>query len=144
MNWLKRTVSVYVLAGSIFFGGITSVRAETLQIVFYNSLWGAAIGGVSGLAIWALQDDDEEDKLFPQYIVKGMALGMFAGMGVGIFEARSDEGVFMSDGNPKGLLHLDTDIHLLTLRPAKLLPQPEFNAETVSPEWRLDLFTVSF
>ena len=91
-----------------------------------------------------MQDEDEEDKLFPQYVVKGMALGMFAGMGVGIFEARSDGGVFMSDGNPKGLLHLDTDLHLLTLRPAKLLPLPEFNAETVSPEWRLDLFTASF
>ena len=73
-----------------------------------------------------------------------MALGMFAGMGVGIFEARSDGGVFMSDGKLKGLLHLDTDLHLLTLRPAKLLPQPEFNAETVPPEWRLDLFTASF
>ena len=91
-----------------------------------------------------MQDEDEEDKLFPQYIVKGMALGMFAGMGVGIFEARSDGGVFMSDGNPKGLLHLDTDLHLLTLRPAKLLPLPEFNAETVSHEWRLDFFTASF
>ena len=144
MNWLKRTVSIYALTGSILFGGITSARAETLQIVFYNSLWGAAIGGVSGLAIWALQDEDEEDKLFPQYIVKGLALGMFAGMGVGIFEARSDGGVFMSDGNPKGLLHLDTNSHLLTLRPTKLLPQPKFNAETVSPEWRIDLFTASF
>ena len=144
MNWLKRTVSICALAGSLLFGGITSARAEILQIVFFNSIWGSAIGSVSGLAIWALQDEDKEDKLFPQYIIKGMALGMFAGMGVGIFEARSDGGVFMSDGKPKGLLHLDTDLHLLTLRPAKLLPLPEFNAETVPPEWRLDLFTASF
>ena len=144
MNWLKRIVSIYALAGSILFGGITSARAETLQNVFYNSLWGAAIGGVSGLAIWALQDEDKEDKLFPQFIIKGMALGMFAGMEVGIFEARSDGGVFMSDGNPKGLLHLDTNSHLLTLRPANFFPQPNFIAETVSPEWRLDFFTASF
>ena len=59
MNWLKRTVSICALAGSLLFGGITSARAETLQIVFSNSLWGAAIGGVSGLAIWALQDEDK-------------------------------------------------------------------------------------
>ena len=144
MNWLKRTVSICAIAGTLTFGGVTYARAGTLEIVFINSIWGAAIGGVSGLAIWALQDEDKEDKLFPQYIIKGMALGMFAGMGVGIFEARSDGGVFMSDGKPKGLLHLDTDLHLLTLRPAKLLPLPEFNAETVSPEWRLDLFTASF
>jgi len=144
MNWLKRTVSICALVGRILFGSISSARAKPLQIVFNNSLWGAAIGGISGLAIWALQDEDEEDKLFPQYVVKGMALGMFAGMGVGIFEARSDGGEFMSDGNAKGLLHLDTNSHLLTLRPTKLLPQPEFNVETVSPEWRLDLFTASF
>ena len=144
MNWPKRTVSICALVGCLLFGGITSARAETLQIVFINSLWGAAIGGVSGLAIWALQDEDKEDKLFPQYIIKGMALGMFAGMGVGIFEARSDGDVFMSDVKPKGLLHLDTELHLLTMRPTKLLPLLKFNTETVSPEWRLDLFTASF
>ena len=144
MNWLKRTVSICALAGSLLFGGIANARAETLEIVFINSIWGAAIGGVSGLAIWALQDEDKEDKLFPKYVVKGMAFGLFIGMGVGAFEARSGDGIFMSGGKPKGLLHLDTDLHLLTLRPAKLLLQPEFNAETVSPEWRLDLFTASF
>ncbi len=144
MNWLKRTVSICAIAGTLIFGGVTNTRAETLEIVFINSIWGAAIGGVSGLAIWALQDEDKEDKLFPKYVIKGMAFGLFVGMGVGAFEARSGDGIFMSDGNPKGLLHLDTNSHLLTLRPAKLLPLPEFNAETVSPEWRLDLFTASF
>ena len=144
MNWLKRTVSICAIAGTLIFGGVTNARAETLEIVFINSIWGAAIGGVSGLAIWALQDEDKEDKLFPKYVTKGMAFGLFIGMGVGAFEARSSDGIFMSDGKPKGLLHLDTNSHLLALQPAKLLPRPEFDFEVDSPQWRLDLFTASF
>ncbi|GIT07926.1 MAG: hypothetical protein CM1200mP30_15560 [Pseudomonadota bacterium] len=49
-------------------------KFETLEIVFKNSVWGAAIGGVSGVAIWALQEDDKEDKFFPKYVVRGMAM----------------------------------------------------------------------
>ena len=95
MNWLKRKVSICAIAGTLIFGGVTYARAGTLQIVFINSIWGAAIGGVSGLAIWALQDEDKEDKLFPKYVTKGMAFGLFVGMGVGAFEARSGDGIFM-------------------------------------------------
>ena len=64
MNWLKRTLGILVLAVSLLFGGITNARAETLEVVFKSSLWGSAIGGVSGVALWALQDEDKEDKLF--------------------------------------------------------------------------------
>ncbi|MBC8259047.1 MAG: hypothetical protein H8E38_08520 [SAR324 cluster bacterium] len=144
MNWLKKTIGIGALVGSLLFGGITNARAETLEIVFTNSLWGAAIGGVSGLALWALQDEDKEDKLFPQYVIKGMALGMFAGMGVGIYEARSGGSVFMSKRNPPGLFHLDLNSNVLALRPAKILPRPVIALKTNSPQWRLDLFTASF
>jgi len=64
MNWLKRTLGIGVLTVSLLFGGITNARAETLEVVFKSSLWGSAIGGVSGLALWALQEEDKEDKLF--------------------------------------------------------------------------------
>jgi len=65
MNWLKRTLGIGVLTVSLLFGGITNARAETLEVVFKSSLWGSAIGGVSGLALWALQEEDKEDKLVP-------------------------------------------------------------------------------
>ena len=62
MNWLKRTLGICALSVSLLFGGTIDARAETLEIVFKSSLWGAAIGGVSGLAFWALQEEDKEDK----------------------------------------------------------------------------------
>ena len=64
MNWLKRTLGICVLSVSLLFGSITNARAVTLEVVFKSSLWGSAIGGVSGLALWALQEEDKEDKLF--------------------------------------------------------------------------------
>lgn len=144
MNFFKRTIGITVLVGSLMFGGITNARAQTLEIVFISSLWGSAIGGVSGVAVWALQDEDNEDKFFTKYAIKGMALGLFAGMGVGIFEARSDDEVFMSDGNPKGLLHLDTNSNVLAIEPAKLFPRLDLDSSTDSPKWSLDLLTASF
>ena len=111
MNWLKKTLGICSLSLTILLSGTSSASSETLEIVFKNSIWGAAIGGVSGVAFWALQEDDEEDKFFPKYVVKGMAIGLFAGMAVGIFEAQTDGGVFMSNGVPKGLFHLDMNSH---------------------------------
>jgi len=144
VNFLKKTIGICSLVLSLLLSGVTNVRAQTLEIVFVSSLWGSAIGGVSGVAVWALQDEDNEDKFFTKYAIKGMALGLFAGMGVGIFEAREDDGIFMSENKPKGLLHLDTDLKILAIDPAKILPKPEINSLGDSPQWNLNLLTASF
>ena len=136
MNCLKRSLGICALSLCLFFGGITNAHAETLETVFKNSLWGSAIGGISALALWALQEEDKEDKLFPKYVIKGLAMG--------IYESQTDSGIFMSDGKPKGLFHLDLNSNILALRPAKLIPQLEFNLHKDSPQWRLDLLTASF
>ena len=85
-----------------------------------------------------------EDKLFPKYVIKGLAIGLFVGMGVGIYESRTESGIFMSDGKLKGLFHFDLNSKILVIRPAKLLPQPEIDLNTDSSQWRLDLLTASF
>jgi hypothetical protein len=144
MNWLKRTLGISLLSVILLFGIITNARAETLEVVFKSSLWGSAIGGVSGLALWALQEEDKEDKLFPKYIIKGMALGLFVGMGSGIYDSQAGGDVFMGDGKPKGLFHFDLNSKVIAIRPAKILPRPELDDNTDSPQWRLDLLTASF
>ena len=80
MRWFKKTFGICSLTLTILFSSTSSASSETLEIVFKNSLWGSAIGGVSGVELWALQDEDKEDKFFPKYVVKGMAIGLFAGM----------------------------------------------------------------
>ena len=144
MNWLKNTVGICVLTVSLLLGGITNARAETLEVVFRSSLWGSAIGGVSGLAFWALQDEDKEDKIFPKYVIKGLALGLFVGMGFGIYDSQSGGDIFMSDGKTKGLFHLELSSYVLAILPAKILPRPELVDNTNSPQWHLDLLTASF
>ena len=144
MNFLKKTIGIIALVLSLSFSGVTNVRAQSLEIVFVSSLWGSAIGGVSGIAVWALQDEDNEDKFFTKYAIKGMALGLFAGMGVGIFEARSDDGIFMSNKVPRGILHLDVDSSILAIEPAKIIPIRNLDFSNNSEEWRLNLITASF
>ena len=144
MNWLKKTFGICSLSLTILFSGTSSASSETLEVVFKNSIWGSAIGGVSGVALWALQDEDKEDKLFPKYVIKGMAIGLFAGMAVGIFEAQTDSGIFMSNGVPKGLFHLDMNSHSLALIPTKIIPQPDYDTLMKSPKWRLDLLSAVF
>ena len=144
MNWLKKTLGICSLSLTILFSGTSSASSETLEIVFKNSIWGSAIGGVSGVAFWALQDEDKEDKLFPKYVIKGMAIGLFAGMAVGIFEAQTDSGIFMSNGVPKGLFHLDMNSHSLAVTPTKIIPHPDYDTSMKSPQWSLDLLTAAF
>ena len=144
MNWLKKTLGICTLSLTILFSGTNTASSETLEIVFKNSLWGSAIGGVSGVAFWALQDEDKEDKFFPKYVVRGMAIGLFAGMAVGVFEAQTDSGIFMSNGVPKGLFHLDMNLHSLALTPTKIIPHPVYDSTFDSPQWNLDLLTAAF
>ena len=92
-----------------------------------------AIGGVSGVALWALQEEDKEDKFFPKYVVRGMAIGLFAGMAVGIFEAQTDSGIFMSNGVQKGLFHLDINSSFISSGTNKIIPQPDYDTSMESP-----------
>ena len=73
-----------------------------------------------------------------------MAIGLFAGMAVGVFEAQTDSGMFMSNGIPKGLFHFDLNTHSLALRPTKFIPQPDYDTSMESPQWSLDLLTAAF
>ncbi len=73
-----------------------------------------------------------------------MAIGLFARMAVGVFEAQTDSGIFMSNGVPKGLFHLDMNLHSLALTPTKIIPHPIYDSTFELPQWNLDLFTAAF
>ena len=73
-----------------------------------------------------------------------MAIGLFAGMAVGIYEAHTDGGVFMSNGVPKGLFHLDMNSHSLALTPTKIIPRLDYDTSIESSKWSLDLLSAAF
>ena len=78
---------------------------------------------------------DKEDKLFPKYVTKGSAFGLFIGMGFGIYDSQTGGDIFMSDGKTKGLFHLELSSNVLAIRPAKILPRPELVDNTNAGEY---------
>ena len=126
MYRVHRMILFCLLALSLFLQGTSTVRADALEIVFKDSLWGAAIGGVGGLAAWALQDKDGEDKVFPKYVSKYAAIGVFLGMGYGIFDANQVGDVFMSGIPSRSLIDYNPRRNLIIVRPSLFLPRLDF------------------
>ena len=142
MYRVHRMILFCLLALFLFMQGTSTVRADSLEIVFKDSLWGAAIGGVGGLAAWALQDKDGEDKVFPKYVSRYAAIGVFLGMGYGIFDANQGGDVFVSGIPSRSLIDYNLRVNLIIVRPSQFLPRLEF----IGNQGRLSLklFTASF
>ncbi len=63
-----------LLVVSILLLGISQpLRAQSLEVVFKNSLWGAGIGGVLGLASWLMTEDMMANELRIR-LIRGSAL----------------------------------------------------------------------
>ena len=67
MNRFHRMILVGLLVSFFLVNFETRARAQALEVVFKDSLWGAAIGSVVGLAAWSIQDKDKDDKLFSKW-----------------------------------------------------------------------------
>ena len=142
MYFFHRMILVSLLTSVFYFHGPQTASAQALEIVFKDSLWGSAIGSVVGLASWSLQDTDKDDKLFPKYVVRGAAFGVFVGMAYGVYDVNRGGDVFMSKSKNKGLIHYHSGKNLLSLRLHQLLPLTDFFHNQT--KLRLNLFTASF
>ena len=128
---------------SFFSGNFeTRARAQALEVVFKDSLWGAAIGSVVGLASWSLQDTDKDDKLFSKYILRGAAFGVFIGMAYGVYDVNSGGDAFMSQNHEEGLLHIDAERKQFLLQPLKGMPKLHMDEDQY--RLKLDLLSASF
>ncbi|MBI4083245.1 MAG: hypothetical protein HY423_11610 [Candidatus Lambdaproteobacteria bacterium] len=81
-SWLMRLA----LAAVLVLGLAQAVRAQKLEIVFRDGLWGLAIGALVGAAQIALDENDPE-KEFPRRIVQGAAIGVLVGVAYGVADA---------------------------------------------------------
>ena len=142
MNRFHRMILVGLLVSFFLVNFETRARAQALEVVFKDSLWGAAIGSVAGLASWSLQDTDKDDKLFSKYILRGAAFGVFIGMAYGVSDVNAGGDACMSHNHEKGLLHMDAERKQWVLHPLKGMPKLHMDEDQY--RLKLDLLSASF
>lgn len=79
---LKRIVIVAVMLMMLLQG--VAAAAASGQVILEDTLYGAAIGGVLGVAWYMLDDDDAAKK-----VTTGLALGAIAGFVLGVTDVTS-------------------------------------------------------
>ncbi|CAK8721507.1 hypothetical protein KKHLCK_10760 [Candidatus Electrothrix laxa] len=146
MNWLTRGISIAVASAVLVLGGTTQGRTQPLNVIFMDSLWGAAVGGIAGLSIGLLSENDG-DEIFSDYMAKGMGVGALGGLLYGLFYSSPASyygQTYLTHGQPKGLLHFSANDNILTISPGKVIPRQDFDKDLEESTWRFDLFTTSF
>ncbi|MBF0350853.1 MAG: hypothetical protein HQM11_07455 [SAR324 cluster bacterium] len=134
---MKKT-GMLMLAGMLCLAMITAPRkaeAAQLKIVFENALWGAAIGGVVGLALWGLSDGEKVEKISGN-VIRGAALGGLLGIGYGVYQLKG------KNFSQNSLLEYSADKALIAFRPTQLLPQISKDQETT--RFDMNVFALHF
>ena len=119
----------------------TPIRAQSLEIVFKDSIWGAGIGAAVGMASWALTEDHMAEDLRGR-VVRGGALGALFGVGYGILEKEGVFGRLQNETIPQAyVFEWDKKEKRITINP--LSPIENLN-ENLYGEYRLGLLKVRF
>ena len=119
----------------------TPIRAQSLEIVFKDSIWGAGIGAAVGMASWALTEDHMAEDLRGR-VVRGGALGALFGVGYGILEKEGVFGRLQNQTIPQAyVFEWDKKEKRITINP--LSPLENLN-EKLNGEYRLGLLKVRF
>ena len=128
------TLGCAILAVSAFY---QPVKAQSLEIVFKDVLWGMAIGTTVMFVVWAAGEEPETDKLGTK-LLQGLAYGTGGGLAYGLWDANRDSG-FISQR--RGLFQYDASEHRLVIVPAETFLHPFGNN---GHGLRLSLFSASF
>ena len=119
----------------------TPIRAQSLEIVFKDSIWGAGIGAAVGMASWALTEDHMAEDLRGR-LVRGGALGALFGIGYGILEKEGVFGRLQNQTIPQAyVFEWDKKEKRITINP--LSPLENLN-ENFNSEYCLGLLKVRF
>ena len=119
----------------------TPIRAQSLEIVFKDSIWGAGIGAAVGMASWALTEDHMAEDLRGR-LVRGGAIGALFGVGYGILEKEGVFGRLQNQTIPQAyVFEWDKKEKRITINP--LSPLENLN-ENLNGEYRLGLLKFGF
>ncbi|MCX7991935.1 MAG: hypothetical protein N2999_07880 [Proteobacteria bacterium] len=88
---MVKKIAIFVVLSLIFtsvFSGVASARSFGRQtqgeVVFTDALYGAAIGGLIGVAAYAVDNDE-----FGNKVGAGVIVGTILGLAYGVYETRS-------------------------------------------------------
>jgi hypothetical protein len=146
-KWIKNTLCVTVGAVTLTLAAPQQSQAQTnLEIVFIDSLWGGGIGAISGLALWAWNDQKSAD--ITSMIARGTAVGIFGGMMFGLYEigqgSTQDDMFNAQKETTPSLFDYNRVKHTLAINPAPLannVIQRSFSEKTSTT---LPLLRISF
>jgi hypothetical protein len=146
-KWIKNTLCVTVGAVSLTLAAPQQSQAQTnLEIVFIDSLWGGGLGAISGLALWAWNDQKSAD--ITSMIARGTAVGIFGGMMFGLYEigqgSTQDDMFNAQKETTPSLFDYNRVKHTLAINPAPLannVIQRSFSGKTSTT---LPLLRISF
>jgi hypothetical protein len=146
-KWIKNTLCVTVGAVTLTLAAPQQSQAQTnLEIVFIDSLWGGGIGAISGLALWAWNDQKSAD--ITSMIARGTAVGIFGGMMFGLYEigqgSTQDDMFNAQKETTPSLFDYNRVKHTLAINPAPLannVIQRSFSRKTSTT---LPLLRISF
>ncbi|MFP4616488.1 MAG: hypothetical protein ACOCUJ_02350 [Thiohalospira sp.] len=134
---MQRILATLVLGASLLLAYPTESKAASYvaQDVWYSTLYGAAIGGVTGTGVMLLTDDPLGNT---DYIVTGVGIGIISGMVYGIYSyAISPSYGALANVDPSGTTHY-----------AVPMPEPYINrfggGQEVDVGVRMDLIRARF
>jgi hypothetical protein len=123
--WTARLALTLTLCAALWLGSAAPARAQGMEVVFKDGLWGAGIGALIGTAQVLLIDDPEEEL---HRIPTAMAIGAILGVAFGLLEV---SGAFAS---------YDVEANRLVIAP----PMPRLEIAEGRRLVRLDLFEAKF
>ena len=138
---MKKTKSLFVTSLVLFCltYGTNTAQAQSLEVVFKSSLWGAAIGSSAFLAAWAIDENPDTDKLGTG-IVRGASFGIFAGIVYGFWDVNKGSFSKLEEKSMNSLVHYDRRKHMLIIDPVRNLVR----ASSPKGKHELTLFSMSF
>ena len=128
------TLGCTILIASAFY---MPAKAQSLEVVFKDILWGIAIGTTVMFVVWATDEEPETNKLGNK-LLQGVAYGTGVGFAYGLWDANRDSGLV---SQRRGLLQYDAIVLRLTVAPAEAFLPP------LETEWqgiKLSLSSASF
>ncbi|MGK5091054.1 hypothetical protein WDW89_03435 [Deltaproteobacteria bacterium TL4] len=135
MYKIRQMILMILLFVMLSVCALKPAKAAGLELVFQDTLWGGALGGVVGLAVWGLQErsDDEKPETFS---LRGVSIGILGGMLFGFYEVKQTSTGFsqnrLQPAPEDSLLFYDQRSNLLRISWLQGMPKPHYSGENLS------------